>query len=186
MPDIVAELPRMLIESCKAELYATGAVPRPQVHMFAEDVARQYIGIVMCRPFYQGEDTITAIGDLGVLPSVMKMTRLMVLWENRDLTTALQQRQSMSPLALMLLDAQLDQHTLHRYAFDTVPTGNVVDGVPTIRLEWTEPTQQDGPPLPQPLHKLLRTWRELRGGDIESTVTALEQSGYEFGWTKKT
>jgi hypothetical protein len=54
VPDITVELPRILIEASKAELHATGAVPRPQVHMFAEDMSQPYAGFVTCRRFYRG------------------------------------------------------------------------------------------------------------------------------------
>jgi hypothetical protein len=39
-------------------------------------------GASVCR----GHDAIAAIGDLGALPSVMKMTRLMILREKSDLS----------------------------------------------------------------------------------------------------
>lgn len=184
MPDITAELPRILIEASKAELYATGAVPRPQVHMLAEDMPSSYIGFVTCRRFYRGHDTVVAIGDLGTLPSVMKMTRLMVLWESCDLATALEQEKGPFPMGLMLVDARLNQHTLHQYPFEPVPTGQVVDGVPTIRLQWETPQRSENARLPDPITRLLSTWRELRDDEIQKTAIALERSGYELHWVE--
>jgi len=182
VPDIITELPRILIEASKAELYATGAGPRPQVHMLAEDMSHPYIGSVTCRRFYRGHDVVTAIGDLGALPSVMKMTRLMILWENRDLATALEQEKGPFPWGLMLVDARLKQHTLHQYPFEPVPTGQVVDGVPTIRLQWETPQRSEDARLPDPITRLLRTWRELRDDDMQETAIALQRSGYELHW----
>ena len=179
MPDI-AEVPPVLIKASKAELYATGAVPRPQVHMFAEDMPYPYIGFVTCRRFYRGHDAVTAIGDLGVLPSVMKMTRLMILWESSDLAAALEQPRA--PMELMLVDARFSQHTLHRHPFQPVPTGRVVDGVPAVQLEWETPQRSEDARLPDPITLLLRTWRELRDEDIQNTAIALQQAGYETNW----
>jgi hypothetical protein len=180
MPDIVPEMPRLLIEASKGELYATGAVPRPQVHMFAEYTPNKYIGYMVCRRFYRGHDAATAIGDLGVLPSVMKMTRLMILWESGDLATALDRSEGPFPMGLMLVDATLKRHTLHQHPFDAVPTGQVVDGVPAVRLEWETPRRSEGARLPDPIARLLRTWREPRDDDPMKTQIAFEQSGYEL------
>lgn len=182
MPDIIAELPRILIEASKAELHTTGAVPRPQVHMLAEDMPPSYTGFVTCRRFYRGQDTITAIGDLGVLPSVMKMNRLMILWEHCDLATALERETGPFPMGLMLVDARLSHHTLHRHPFEPVPTGQVVNGVPTVRLHWETPQRSENAPLPDPITRLLRTWREPREDDAQETAKALQRAGYQLDW----
>jgi hypothetical protein len=181
VPDITVELPRILIDASKAELYATGSAPRPQVHMFAEDLPHAYVGFVICRRFYRGHDAVTAIGDLGVLPSVMKMTRLMILWENLDISTALEESGPF-PWALMLVDARLDEHTLYRHPFQAVPTGQVVDGVPSVQLEWEAPQLSENAQLPTPITRLLQVWRELRTGDFQETARELEQAEYELNW----
>ncbi|WP_131735557.1 hypothetical protein [Actinomadura roseirufa] len=186
MPDITSELPRILIEASKAELHATGAIPRPQVHMLAEDMEHSYVGFVICRMFYRGQDAATAIGNLGALPSVMKMTRLVILWENLDLLTALDQVTGLAPRALMLLDAQFNRHTLYRHPFEAVPTGRVVNGVPTISLRWETSQRTHDGPLPEPITTLLRTWRELREDDMQETAIALQRSGYELNWATPT
>jgi len=182
MTDIAAEMSTILINAAKAELHGTGCVPRPQAYMFAEDTP---IGFVTCRRFYTGSDSITAIGDLGVLPSVMKMTRLLILWENSDLEVALDRATGPFPMALMLLDASFKGHTLHRYPFEPVPTGETADGVPTLRLDWKRPLRAKNPSLPDPITRLLRVWRELRDDDIQKTVIALQQSGYELDWFER-
>lgn len=182
MPDIISKLPRILIEAAQAELHATGAVPRPQVHMFAEDMQNPYIGFITCRRFYRGHDATVAIGDLGVLPSVMKMTRLMILWESSDLAIAMEQGPGPFPMALMLVDASLRRHSLHRHPFEPVPTGRVANGVPTVRLQWERPQLSADTRLPDPITRLLQTWRELRDDDMQETAIALERSGYELDW----
>lgn len=178
MSDVVTLLPGIMIEAAQAELHATGGVPRPQVHMLAEDLEKSYIGNITCRRFYRGQDATVAIGDLGIMPSLMKMTRLMVLWEACDLAVAMEQEPG--PRALMLVDATLSRHILHRHPFSPVPTGRVKKGIPLIRLEWEPPQQFADARLPAPVARLLQTWRELRDGDIQEAGNALEQSGYEF------
>jgi hypothetical protein len=182
VPDIITELPRILIKASQAELEATGGVPRPQVHMLAEDMEDPYIGFITCRRFYRGHDATDAIEDLGLLPSVMKMTRLMILWESSDLATALEQGQGPFPMALMLVDATLRRHNLYRHPFNAVPTGRVVDGAPTFRLRWETPQEFADTRLPDPVARLLRTWREQRDDDIQETAITLQQSGYELDW----
>ena len=179
MPDI-GKMPTVLIEASKGELYTTGALPRPQVHMFAEDMQYPYIGHVVCRDFYPGDDAVTAIGNLGVLPSAMKMTRLMILWESSDLAAALEQPSV--PMELMVVDARFGQHTLHRHPFEPVPTGRVVNGVPAIQLEWGTPQRYEDALLPGPISLLLRTWRQLRDEDIQKTAIALQEAGYKIYW----
>jgi hypothetical protein len=179
-PFTAAAVSRLRLD--QAALAYLSAVPRPQVHMFAEDMENPYIGFVTCRMFYRGHDAITAISNLGVLPSVMKMTRLMVLWENCDLATALDQEQGPFPMGLMLVDAGFGQHTLHRHPFEPVPTGQVADGVPAITLKWEAPQRSEDAPLPDPITRLLRTWRELREDDMQKTAIALKRGGYEISW----
>lgn len=185
MPDIAAEVPRILIEAAKAELHVTGCVPRPQVHMFAEDMPDPYIGFVTCRSFSRGRDAVTAIGDLGILPSVMKMTRLMILWESSDLAIALDRATGPFPMALMLLDASLSHHTLHRYPFKPVPTRQIADDMPTVQLEWEPQQRAENASLPAPITRLLQTWRELRDDEIQETAIALQRSGYELDWIER-
>jgi len=176
--DILSKLPSLLIEAAQAELHATGQVPRPQVHMFAQEQEKPYIGFITCRRFYRGQDATVAIGDLGIMPSVMKLTRLMILWEACDLSLAMEQ--GSGPMALMLVDATLSRHNLYRYPFNPVPTGRTNKGIASIRLDWETPQQFADTRLPDPVTRLLRTWRELRDGDIRDTWIALEQSGYEL------
>ncbi|MFI5590003.1 hypothetical protein ACIA5G_33490 [Amycolatopsis sp. NPDC051758] len=186
MPEIVEKLPAILLEAAAAELRQTGFFPRPQVHMFAEDMASPYIGYIVCRPFYRGEDAATAIAGLGLLPSVMALTRLLVLWEDRDLRTALEMPASAdAAMGLSLLDARPDSHTLRWHPFEAELTGVAHHGnyqVRTINPRWREPSRFEDVPLPQPISDLLGLWRELRRDDIRQTAIGLQKAGYEMHW----
>ncbi|MFE9748208.1 hypothetical protein ACFYOT_25160 [Saccharothrix saharensis] len=186
MRDIVTELPTVLINASKETLYRTGELPRPQVHMLAEDMDNPYIGYSVCRRFYRGTDCVTAIADLGRVPSTMKMTRLMVMWERADLAVALEETDHPTDYALMLVDASLAGHTFHEHPFHLVPTGDLnADGVPALHVEWDQPTRHDDAPLPEPIARLLDTWRAFDPVDWQQTVVAQQEKGYAFFWTRR-
>lgn len=189
MQNIVEELPAILLDAAAAELRQTGFYPRPQVHMFAEDMANPYIGYIVCRPFYRGDDAVTAIANLGLLPSVMGVTRLLTLWEDRDLRTALEMPGSAeAATGISLLDAQPDGHTLHWHPFDAEPTGVAQHGpyqVQTINPRWRKPAQFKNVQLLRPISNLLGTWREPRQNDIQQTAVGLQDAGYELNWVTR-
>lgn len=163
-------------------LRETGFCPRPQVHMFAEDMNNPYVGYMTCRYFYRGADAAEAIADLGLMPSVLAATRLIVLWEDCDLRTALEMRGESFATGLVVMDAQLDRHTLHWYPF-AVEAGELSSfGVPTVIPRWGAPARFEGAELVAPVAMLLRTWREFRRDDIQRTAIDLQKNGYELHW----
>ncbi|MDX3191240.1 hypothetical protein PV458_22760 [Streptomyces sp. MN03-5084-2B] len=189
MPDIADELPAILLDAAAAALRQTGIYPRPQVHMFAEDMENPYIGYIVCRPFYRGDDAVTAIAGLGLLPSVMGLTRLLVLWEDRDLRTALEMPGSAeAATGMSLLDARPDGHTLRWHPFEAEPTGVAQHGpyqVQTVNPRWRKPARFEDVPLLRPISDLLAIWRELRRDDIQRTAIGLEKAGYEMHWISR-
>jgi hypothetical protein len=186
MPDIIEDLPAILLNAAEVELRQAGFYPRPQVHMFAEDMESPYIGYIVCRPFYRGDDAVTAIANLGLLPSVMAVTRLLVLWEDRDLRTALEMPGSASAdTGIALLDAQLDGHTLRWHPFEAESIGVAQHGpyqVQTINPRWRKPTQFKNVQLLRPISNLLGIWRERRQDDMQQTAIGLQDAGYELNW----
>ncbi|MEV7907770.1 hypothetical protein, partial [Streptomyces anulatus] len=121
MPDIVKELPRILLESSEAYIRACGAVPPPQLHILLEDRGVPYVGYMVCRRFYRGADAATATANLGVLPSVLKATRIMAVWEDSDMRTAFELPGGPFAMGISILDARLNgQHTLHWNPFSAV------------------------------------------------------------------
>lgn len=85
MPDIVEHLPRILLEAADEQMRADGSSPRPQVHFLAEDMDVSYLGYIVCRRFYRGADAAEALADLGVVPSLVKATRLFLLMSSTNL-----------------------------------------------------------------------------------------------------
>lgn len=182
MSHIADELPSILVQASEAQLRETGFCPRPQVHILAEDMEKPYVGYVTCRYFYRGADAAEAIADLGLMPSVLAATRLIVLWEDCDLRTALEMRGESFATGLVVMDAQLDRHTLHWYPFSVEVGGESSFGIPTVIPRWGAPARFENAELLAPVTTLLRTWRELRRDDIQQTAIELQKNGYELHW----
>jgi hypothetical protein len=180
--DIVDALSEAILKASEAELRATGLCPRPQVHILAEDMDRPYLGYLVCRDFYRGTDAASAIAALGLLPSVLAATRLLVVWEDRDLRTALELPPGSSTNAIVLLDAHFDRHTLRWHPFDVAVSGTDRHGRPTISLTWRAPARYENVALLEPISALLEVWRELRTDDLQKTAIELQRAGYELNW----
>ncbi len=172
----------MLIKAMDARFRVCGQSPPPEVHILAEDMDNSYIGSVECRPFYRGADAVSAIATLGLLPSVLKATRLLVLWEERDLHIALEMPQEHPAIGMVILDARFDGHTLHWHPISaSADTANRPEP-PGVLVEWGTPARYENVALPEPIEALLQVWREFREDDIRQTVTGLEQAGYGVHW----
>lgn len=164
----------------------TGSVPPPAVHMFAEDVEPPYVGYVTRREFYRVPDAPAAIAELGILPSVLAATRLVVTWEHADLCTALELPGGPFPPGVVVLDAPVDgAETLRWYPFRLDAGPLDAAGAPTVVPVWSDPVQHQDPVLPDPLRRLLAVWREWRQDDIEQAAARLTAAGYRISWAQR-
>ncbi len=98
-----------------AEMRATGMVVPPTVYMLDERRAPSYLGSVGCRPFQRGEDAARAVTGLGLIPSVLGATRLVVAWEHGDMCTARELTGTDFPRGVVVLDAGPTRHMLRWY-----------------------------------------------------------------------
>ncbi|GAA4821220.1 hypothetical protein [Streptomyces ziwulingensis] len=185
MADLVETLSRVLLDTSETLLREQGACPRPQVHVVAEDMEQPYVGFVTCRLFYRGADAAAALANLGLFPSVFRATRLLVVWEDCDLRTALELPGESFPTGVVILDAGLDRHTLNWHPFDIEIGGTSPHGIPTVVPHWGTPARYENVRLLAPIEELLRLWREFRTEDIQETVTELQEAGYEFSMVKR-
>lgn len=162
----------------------------PTVHMLFKHLPQPYLGSVATRPFRRGSDAAAAVAALGLLPSVVHATRLVVVWEYSDLRVALDlpgSREGRYPLGLVVLDADLARHMVrwHPFHMRTDATSDPAVQVPasaSIWPEWGSVVRHPGVELPGPVAELLAVWRELRGGDIAATRAELEASGFVVNW----
>lgn len=180
MTDLVASLSRVILESSETVFRSHGFCPQPQVHFLAEDLQQPYIGSVTCRRFYRGADAASAVADLGLFPSVIGATRLLVVWEDRDLRTALELPDAPSANGVVILDAGIDRHTLNWHPFEAEAGDIGPLGIPTVIPHWGTTARYEDAPVLAPITDLLRIWREFRRDDIRETGHRLEEAGYEF------
>lgn len=163
-----------------AVLRRDGLLHPPSVQMLTEDRDEPLVGMVTCRRFYRGDDAARAVAGLGELPSVLRVSRLLVTYEAQDVNVALQAAVDPEATALVVLDAQLGGQRLcwwplrigvaRRWRRDVI--------VP----EWGRPEWLDNPPVPDPVTQLVTIWRQWRGGDAAVTAGRLQQAGYRIGW----
>jgi hypothetical protein len=183
--EIADSLIGALLRSSEEALRQIGEIPLPQVHILAEDMKQAYFGYLQCRPFYRGADAASAIATLGYLPAVLAATRLVVLWEDADIRTALELPGEGFARGIVALDARFDGHTLHWHPFDVEVGRPRADGKSAV-VRMRRPEQYEDVELLAPVAELVRIWRESRPGeadDIRRVVAELQEAGYRlFYW----
>jgi len=183
---LVDEIESSVVDAADHLLRTTGFCPPPSVHILAEDIDQPYVGFVSCRPFYRGADAAAAITDLGLLPSVLAATRLVVTWEDCDLRTALQVPGDTFPTAIVPLEADRTDHTLFWHPFDAQPGPRSEVGVPTLQPHWHQSVRYTNPQLLEPVAALLGLWRQVQRDDVERTASDLQRAGYTIRWANRT
>ena len=131
------------VELADEMLRRSGAVCPPTVHMLFKHLPQPYLGSVATRPFRRGNDAAGAAAALGLLPSVVHATRLVVVWEYSDLCAALDLpdwQQGRYPLGLVVLDADLAEHVVrwHPFRMRTDATSDPAVPVPASASIWPE------------------------------------------------
>ncbi len=182
---LVDGLERAAVETTETLLRGSGTIPPPMVHMICADMEPSYVGFLTCRSFYRGVDAAEAVGRMGVLPSVLPATDLVVVWEYADLCTALELAGESFPTGVVVLEAAATEHTVrwHPFGMRVRPERG---GVATVIPEWGAPARYPGGWLPDPVAALLAQWRQWReDADLEETTAGLERAGYRMRWTAR-
>jgi hypothetical protein len=183
----VDEINDLAVSAAEFRMRTYGLVPAPYVCLLVDGFDPPYVAMVICRPFYRGTDAERAIATLGVLPSALGATRLVLSWELADLYAALElPGADQVPSGVVVVDADRYSHRLrwHPMTFQEGPpttAGDRVTAIPT----WGEPEHVPGAALPTPVGQLLALWRTPREwpeDELVHAVTALEQAGYELRW----
>lgn len=170
------------VELADAMLRDGGAVCPPTVHMLMKHQRNPYVGSVATPPFRRGPEAASAVSALGLLPSVVLATRLVVVWEYADLCAALDLpgwRDGRYPLGLVVVDADLAEHVVQWHPFQLR-----TDGAKVIP-EWGSTVQHPGGALPAPVGELLAVWRELQRRDVAGARAELEAAGYIVTWASE-
>lgn len=165
----------------------TGFVSKPMLHVFMEDLEQPYVGFVNTREFYRGDDAKAAVTRLGLLPSALAATRVLIMWENADLLTAIEQPGKSFAPAMVSVEATFTTHTLtwHPYTF-TIGPPSPEFGTPTVIPQWQEPQQHPNAALPECIADAIDMWREIRQDDIDLTTQFLQREGFGVNFVRRT
>ncbi|MEV0646237.1 hypothetical protein AB0I28_13330 [Phytomonospora sp. NPDC050363] len=170
------------VEGTDAALRLDGSVMPPHVHFFFDDREEPYGGHIRSRPYQRGEDAAEAVARLGLLPSVLRADRILVVWEHCDLHVALEAPEAHSfPFAVMSVEATPSTELTigHAFELDFAPGTPMEPFTPTIP-QWGSPKVQTRYRLPAPITRLIELWLEPRAGDPEETMDALQEEGYRI------
>ena len=161
----------------------TGSVCPPTVHLLSKHVNPSYLGSVATRPFYRGADAAHAVSTLGLLPSVVSATRLVVVWEHADLAAALESPEALDgelPNGLVMVDALMSSHVVrwHGVGFHIG-----LPGEDLLIPEWRPVVEHPEGRLPDPVADLLELWRQWRRADVVQVLGELRATGFIVSWT---
>lgn len=188
---IVETLMEASREGTEAALRAGGALLAPQVHVLDERLAMPYLGYLTCRPFYRGNDVVTAMGMMGLFPAMLGASRVLLAWEHRDLSVTLYlDHADRAPTGHVAVDANRDGgHVLrwHPYREQDGPPG--LRGLPSVIPLWGEPMLHPDVELPNPVAALLAVWRRYHGvwsdADLIDAATRFDENGYRIRWVAR-
>lgn len=188
---IVETLMEASREGTEAALRAGGALLAPQVHVLDERLDMPYLGYLTCRPFYRGNDVVTAMGQMGLFPAMLGASRVMVAWEHRDLSVALNLPDAeRAPTGHVAVDAHRDGgHLLHWHPYQEQDGPPGPGGLPSVIPLWGEPTLHHDVELPNPAAALLAVWRRYDGdwsdASLLDTAARFDENGYRTRWVTR-
>lgn len=165
MPRRVVKVVQDAIVHAAAASLPTGVAPQPQIHVIDETLVEQaYVGYVMCRPYYRGQDATAAISHLGRIAAAMCATHLVVAWEESDLrTSVLGVNPEGHPRGLAVLDAPFlpYSHTLlwHPFRYYTNDGTPEYLNNPALSVAWGQSSLNPEAPIPESIRSLLLAWR---------------------------
>ncbi len=174
------------VGTAEAMLVDHGCCPPPTMHVISALPEDPYVGYVVARPFTGRHDAATAIAGMGALPAAMRAQRLVLIWEHRELCTALELPRR-APHALVVVDAGLDGHEVrwHPFSMQLGPCSEPV--APTVAVpDWGLSRRERDGWLPGPVARLIATWRA--GGEparLREVYEAMQQAGYTVRWVDR-
>lgn len=189
-PPVIAEfldrLAPTLVDASEEMLRVHGLCPPPAVHMICADMDPPYVGMLTSRPYYRGPDATEAVAAMGALPSALWATHLVVVWEHADLCTALELPGKSFATGVVVLDATISEHTVRWHPFEMKVGPLSEAGVPTVLPEWQPSARYPGGWLPDPVRRLLASWRAWSEADEpQERAVELERAGYRMRWTAR-
>lgn len=178
---VVDRLESSAVEAQEHLMRVFGVCQPPTVHMVHEELNPQYLGSIRARPFRAGRDAEAAVSDLGLLPSILGVSHLVVVWDNVDLSLALVQPGRVAGLVVLVADRT--SHTLRWHPFDARPSQKKEGRVVAVP-EWAPVQHYPGARLPTPVTYLLELWRRYHRGDVALLIEQLSAAGFRMSMTK--
>lgn len=172
----------------EAMLRESGLCAPPSVYMICEEGESPLLGTVTSRRFYRGEDAARAVSAMGVLPGVLGVTRLVVVWENDDLCTALELSEPAEEFAtgFVAVEAWRGGHVVRWHPFTPVAglPGSIGPDWPTVIPDWGPEQRRPGAGLPEPVAALLANWHAQTSDPAETPAVAeaMKSAGYRVCW----
>lgn len=180
---VVDRLETSAVEAQEHLMRVFGVCQPPTVHMIHEGLQPQYLGSVRARPFRAGRDAEAAVSDLGLLPSMLGVSHLVVVWDHADPSLALV-HQPGRVAGLVVLVADRAGHTLRWHPFDAHPSVND-DGEPTSTPVWAPVQHHRDARLPGPVAYLLELWHVYYRGDVAVLIEQLAAAGFRMSMTRR-
>lgn len=171
-------------------LRTDGSVPPPTVHFVLDCLDPPYVGYLTSRPMYRGEDAVQAVRAMGLMGSMLGAARLVVAYENDDLSRALELPDAdQAPPGVVVIDADRDAHEVRwrPVRFHRGPP-NAAGGA-TVLPEWGP-----GPALPAGPAAAASCGRPVGGvagaaavvgGEFVRAFAAMEVGGYLMRWVAR-
>lgn len=193
--DVVGAVAEAVMEASRdgteAALRAGGALMAPQVHVLDERLGMPYLGYLTCRPFYRGNDVVAAMGMMGLFPAMLGGSRLVIAWEHRDLSVALDHPEAgQTPTGHVAVDAHRGGgHLLRWHPYPEQAGLPGLGGGPTVIPLWGTPTLHRDVELPNPVAALLAVWRRHQGdwsdADLLDAVARFDEGRYRIRWVAR-
>jgi hypothetical protein len=173
--DVLRAVEEACLDDARGSLSRGLGAPPPHVHIMTDNLDASYVGCVGARPYEVGEDAVSAVTGLALLPAAVHASRLLLVWEEAALCTSLYGPGD-HPYGLALVTASATGHVLRWYPFRLHGGNRSVQGQ-QMRIEWRTPSEIVNAELPSVMESVLRAWRCWRP-EPEAAVEALVEQGY--------
>lgn len=178
----------MCVQAAGEEIRASGNCLAPRLHLLVAGLELPYVGYLTCRPFYRGDDAITAVGMMGVMASMLGACRVVLTWEHQDMSAAL--RLPDAPAGQVVLDAHHPggRHVLRWHPVWINPDPQHREGASGVTPAWGPTDVVPDAELPPFAGACLATWRQLADWDGPALIARLawfERTGYVMHWVQR-
>ena len=174
-------LDTMCVQAAGDEIRQSGRCLAPRLHLLVDGPELPYVGYLACRPFYRGDDAITAVGMMGAMAALLGASRVVLTWEHQDMCAAL--RLPDAPAGQVVLDAYREggRHVLRWHPVWIEPDPQHRDSESGSTPAWGPTDTVPDADLPPFAGACLAAWRqpgEWTDAQLLARMVWFEQNGY--------